>query len=189
MIKRIATLISTIGHPFLLLPLVLSLLTLRQGGFQNAWPTLASIWGGMLLMTLFLVYRKRKGLISNWDVSVRSQRGKSIYRPILILIMVAAALLYYFKQPFVGQTLVFGLFMATCFIINSKVKISQHTAIAAYLSLLLLPVNLTAGLILLVATPFIAWSRVVLGRHQPLEVAIGGVVGAVFGALQWWFFG
>lgn len=189
MTKRIAALISTIGHPFLLLPVVLSLLTLRQGGLEGAWPTLLAIWGGLLLMTLYLVYRKRKGLISNWDVSVRSQRSKSIYQPILILIAVAAALLYYFKQPFVGQTLVFGLFLAVCFAINSRLKISQHTAIAAYLSLLLIPLKLWAGLILLAFTPFIAWSRVVLGRHLPMEVTAGGVVGAAFGALQWWLFG
>lgn len=186
MTKPIAALLSTIGHPFLLLPLVLTLLTLRQLPFAEAWPTLAAVFGGLALLGLFLFFRKRKGKISNWDVSAQSERARNVYRPILVLVLAAAAVLWFFRQPFVGDTLYFGLMMAICYAINVRVKISQHTLIAAYLSFLALPASMWAGIGLMGFTPFIAWSRVVLGRHQPHEVVLGGIVGAAFGLLHIW---
>jgi len=96
--------------------------------------------------------------------------------------------LYFFRQPFVGDTLFFGLLMAVCYAINSRIKISQHTSIATYLGFLILAVNVWAGIALLIFVPFIAWSRIVLGRHTREEVMIGGSIGALFGLLHIWLF-
>lgn len=184
MTKSTATILSTVGHPFLLLPVVLSLLTVRQLPFEKAWPTLAVIVGSLAVMGVFLFFRKRKGLISNWDVSTQSERSSNIYRPILILLLVVTVVLYLFRQPFVGDTLFFGLLMAVCYAINVKIKISQHTVIAVYLSFLLLSANTWLGIALLIFSPFIAWSRVVLGRHQWNEVIAGAFTGLLFGGMH-----
>lgn len=182
MTKTTATILSTAGHPFLLLPLVLSWLTIRQLGFAGATPILAAIFGGILVMSVFLILRKRKGKISNWDVSAQHERAKNIYRPVLIVLLVTAALLYFFHQPFVGETLFFSLLMAVCYVINLRIKISQHTLIITYLSFLVLQTSLWAGLVMLAFAPLVGWSRVVLGRHQKSEVLTGFIVGVVFGA-------
>ena len=176
--------LSPVGHSFLLLPVVLSLLTVRQLPFEKAWPTLAVIVGSLAVMGVFLFFRKRKGLISNWDVSTQSERSSNIYRPILILLLVVTVVLYLFRQPFVGDTLFFGLLMAVCYAINVKIKISQHTVIAVYLSFLLLSANTWLGIALLLFSPFIAWSRVVLGRHQWNEVIAGAFTGLLFGGMH-----
>ncbi len=137
-------------------------------------------------MGVFLFFRKRKGLISNWDVSTQSQRSSNIYRPLLILLLGVTVVLYLFHQPFVGDTLFFVLLIAVCYAINVKIKISQHTVIATYLSFLLLSANTWLGIGLLLFSPFIGWSRVVLGRHQKDEVIVGWIVGALFGILHVW---
>jgi len=189
MTKSTATILSTVGHPFLLLPVVLSLLTVRQLPFEKAWPALASIWGSLAIMGVFLIIRKRKGKISNWDVSAQSERGRNIYRPVLILLLAAAAVMHFFRQPFVEETLFFALLMAVCYAINTKIKISQHTLMATYLSFLVLSASLWAGVAMLIFAPFVGWSRVVLGRHQKDEVLVGGIVGVAFGIAHLWLFG
>jgi membrane-associated phospholipid phosphatase len=189
MTKPTAALISTLGHPFLLLPVVLSWLTISQLPFEQAWPTSAAMLAGFAVMGVFLFFRKRKGKISNWDVSVQSERARNIYRPILVLVLLTAGAMHYLRQPFVGETLFFGLMMAVCYGINIKVKISQHTLIATYLSFLVMPAKLWAGMAMLAFAPFVAWSRLVLGRHQRDEVWAGGLVGFVFGMLHIWLFG
>jgi len=188
MTKSTANLISTLGHPFLLLPLVLAWLTIRKIGFEAAWPTLAAIFACIMIMVVFLYFRKKKGEISNWDVSAQKERSSNIYQPILILTVVAATALKLLGQPFVTDTLFFGLLMAVCYAINSKIKVSQHTVMAFYVSFLALPVHLWIGLGLLIFAPFIGWSRVVLGRHKKDEVLLGTIVGIIFGLLHWWLF-
>ncbi len=186
MTKQTANLISTLGHPFLLLPLVLAWLTVRKVGFETAWPTLAAIFACIMIMVVFLYFKKKKGEISNWDVSAQKERSKNIYQPILFLTGAAAAALYFLEQPFVGDTLFFGLLMLVCYTINARIKVSQHTVMAYYVSFLVLPVNLLVGMGLLAFAPLIGWSRVVLGRHQKEEVMVGTIVGVVFGLLHWW---
>ncbi len=104
MTKSTANLISSLGHPFLLLPLVLAWLTNRKVGFEGARPVLAAISICIGFMVVFLYFKKKKGEISNWDVSVQKERSRNIYLPILLLTGVAAAVLYFTRQPFVGDT-------------------------------------------------------------------------------------
>ena len=188
MTKSTANFISILGHPFFLLPLVLAWLTILKVGFEAAWPTLAAIFSCIVIMVVFLYFRKKKGEISNWDVSAQKERSNNIYKPILFLTAVAAAALWFLNQPFIGDTLFFGLLMLVCYAINARIKVSQHTVMAYYVSFLVMPVNLWVGLALLAFAPFVGWSRVVLGRHQRVEVLVGTVVGVFFGALHWILF-
>lgn len=188
MTNPIAQFLSTLGHPFVLLPLALAFLSVKRVGFEQAWPTLAAICGSLAVMGIFLFFRKRQGKISNWDVSTRSERSRNIYQPMLFLILLVAGLLYIFQQPFAGETLFFGLMMLVCYAINARLKISQHTLMVFYLAVLLLPVDLRIGIPLLVLAPLVGWSRVVLGRHEVPEVLAGATVGIIFGGLQNWIF-
>lgn len=189
MTKTIATLLSSLGHPFVMLPLVFVSLAVRQVGFDQAWPALAAVLGSLATLGAFIVVRKKKGLVTNLDVSARHQRSRNVYQPVLALVLVVAAALYFFRQPFVPDTLFFGLLMATCYAINAKIKISQHTVIATFVSCLVVPVHLWIGLALLGFALCVGWSRVVLGRHERHEVATGAIVGVLFGLAHGWFLG
>ncbi|MFN0033434.1 MAG: hypothetical protein ACKVUS_00120 [Saprospiraceae bacterium] len=184
MTKNTAALISTIGHPFVLLPLILAWLTVRKLPFEESWPTIAAIFCCFVIMVVFLYFRKKRGQISNWDVSVQTQRSSNIYQPILLLVFAAATALYLLRQPFIGDTLFFGLLIAVCYAINVRVKVSQHTVMAFYVSFLVMPANIWAGLGLLLFAPLIGWSRIVLRRHQKNEVMVGAVIGVLFGVLH-----
>lgn len=188
MTKSTAKLLSTLGHPFILLPLVLAFLSMEKVGFNRSWPILAAIAVSLTAMGIFLFFQKKQGKISNWDVSTRSERSRNIYQPILLLVTLVAVFLYIFNQPFAGETLLFGLMMLVCYAINARLKISQHTLMVFYLSVLLLPVDIRAGIPMLILAPLVGWSRVVLGRHQTTEVMAGAAVGVIFGALQNWIF-
>ncbi len=188
MTKSTANLISSLGHPFLLLPLVLAWLTIRKVGFAAAWPVLAAIASCMVIMVAFLYFRKKRGQISNWDVSAQKERSRNIYLPILFLTGLAASALYLLGQPFIGDTLFFGLLMLVCYAINARIKVSQHTVMGYYVSFLVLPVHFWIGLGLLAFAPLIGWSRIVLGRHKKEEVLLGTIVGTGFGLLHWWLF-
>lgn len=188
MTKPTAALISAIGHPFVLLPLTFAWLAIREVSFEKAWPALAAVLGCIAVMVAYISFKKKKGLVSNWDVSAQHQRSRNVYQPILILVLAAAAALWFFRQPFVADTLFFGLLMAVCYAINSRVKISQHTIIAFFVSFLVFPAHVWVGAVLLAFAPFVAWSRVVLGRHQKNEVVLGAIVGTLFGLLHIWLF-
>jgi membrane-associated phospholipid phosphatase len=187
--RTVATFFSTVGHPFVLLVVVFSALTLREVDLQESWPTLVALLGGLAVLGALIVVKKRRGHVSNLDVSDHAQRARNVYRPALLLVAGVTVVLYLTKQPFVGDALLFGALMLTCFLINTRLKISQHTVIATYTACLVLPIHLGWGLGLLVFAGLIARSRVVLGRHQPAEVAAGLVIGVLFGVLHWGLLG
>lgn len=144
--------------------------------------------GIFLVLGLFILIRRKKGKISNLDVSDRTQRARNVYLPALGLIVLAVAYFWYSHQPFVLETLYVGGLLATCFAINSFKKISLHTVVATYVSALLLFYNLWWGIGMFLFAALIAWSRVVLGRHTRAEIMLGWVVGSVFGLVHAWLF-
>lgn len=185
---RLALVISTVGSPFVLFPAVISFLTITKTGFKSAGPALWAMGGVFLVLGLFMLIRRRRGAISNLDVSDQTQRARNIYRPALALIAVVALYFWWSHQPFVLETLYVGLLFGLCFAINAVKKISLHTVVAAYISALLLFYNLWWGAGMFLFAALIAWSRVVLGRHTRQEVLLGWVVGSVFGLAHAWFF-
>lgn len=182
--KRTAEIISTVGNPFLLFPLILSLLVLQGVDTTHVWPLLATTFAIIAILLVFLYIKKQRGAISNWDVSKREERSRNIYLPILILVGAAAIGFYLLHQPYLYETLFFGLLISVCYAINARVKISLHTVMATYLSVLVLSVNLWPGILLIIFSGFIGFSRVVLGRHTRPEVVTGVIVGVLFGLLH-----
>lgn len=185
---RLAAFISAIGSPVILFPVVVSFLSISEVGMENAREVVFTVVAIFGLLSLFLLLRKMRGKITNLDVSDRKQRARNVYLPSLGMLSVAAIYFQYTHQPFVYQTLYVGVLIATCFAINSVKKISLHTVVATYLSALVLPVNIWAGLAFFVFAALIAWSRVVLGRHTREEIMIGWFIGAGFGLLHVWLF-
>jgi membrane-associated phospholipid phosphatase len=189
MTKTTAQFLSTVGHPFVMLPAVFVSLSVRQVGFEKAWPVLAAVLGSLAALGAFVLVRKKKGLVTNLDVSAQHQRARNVYQPIMVLVLIVAAALYFFRQPFVGDALFFGLLMAACYAINVKIKISQHTVIATFVSCLVIAAHLWAGWVLLMFALCVGWSRVALGRHQTHEVVAGALVGILFGVAHGWLLG
>jgi membrane-associated phospholipid phosphatase len=178
---RLAEIISTVGSPFVLFPVVITYTTVRRLGWSEAVPALISILVVLVILGSFIFFRRKKGAVTNLDVSERTQRAHNVYWPTLSLI---AAVAVYFKlsdRPFVWDTIYVGALIATCFAFNAVIKISLHTVFATYLSALLLFHDWGWGAGMFVFAALIASSRIVLGRHKPNEVMLGWITGTLFG--------
>ena len=185
---RLAAIISTVGSPFVLFPLIATFLTVKEIGWEQSIPAMLALVGVFVVLGVFILIRRSKGAISNLDVSDQSQRARNVYLPSLALVGAASLYFWYTRQPFVQETLYVGLLLAVCFAINTVKKISLHTVVATYLSALLMFYDFWWGLAMFVFAALIAWSRVVLSRHTRLEVLIGWVVGSAFGLVHAWLF-
>jgi hypothetical protein len=106
-----------------------------------------------------------------------------MYRFILLLAVVVVIALWYSNQPdnvLIGSLLLIELLIAA-FLLNFKTKVSLHLAIAIFIGFALWEINKSFALATWVSCPFIAWSRWYLGRHLPVELFWGFVLGLICG--------
>jgi hypothetical protein len=180
---QIAQLISRLGHPIILLLVYLFYFLFSVHPPEKAtWTLLIIICLGVLPLILWNLIRTRKGLYSNFDVSVRNQRF-SMYSFILLLAATVVFALWYSNQPddvITGSLLLVQL-LILAFLLNFKLKVSLHTAIAVFIGFGLWKLNNTYAIITWGSCPFIAWSRWYLQRHLPIELFWGFVLGLLCG--------
>lgn len=180
---QVARWISILGHPFVLIPVLMAAVTARWLPPERV----ALVVGIVLLvsimpMLLLMSRRVRSGAWTNYDVSVREQR-RGLYPfamtvaglSTLVLFAIGAA------RPVVQGALATLILIATASLVNLRLKISLHMAFAVFaaVSVLSLGWGFTAGGLLLALA--IGWSRLELGRHTLTEVVGGALLGAVVG--------
>ena len=91
------------------------------------------------------------------------------------------------QQSFMVRGVVVTLgMMAVCAVATRWIKVSLHMAFAALVATVLALMRSPIGYALLLALPAIVWSRLVLQRHTPVEVALGTIIGAVAGAVMYY---
>ncbi len=181
--QNIARIISRIGHPIcLLLTFLVYFLFSIHNSAKAIWTLIIIVSLGILPLIAWNLYRTRKGLYSNFDVSIRSQRS-SMYRFILLLAVIVLAALWFSKQPsnvLIGSLILIQLLLLA-FFLNYKTKISLHVAIAVYTGFGLWGINKEFSMVIWALTPLIAWSRWYLGRHLAIELFWGFVLGCICG--------
>tara|TARA_R110001592_G_scaffold363383_1_gene686752 strand:+ start:106291 stop:106797 length:507 start_codon:yes stop_codon:yes gene_type:complete len=146
------------------------------------WTLTTIVSLGILPLIGWNLYRTRKGLYSNFDVSIRSQRS-SMYLFILILSGLVLLVLWMSDQPasvLIGCLILIQLLLFA-FILNFKTKVSLHIAIAIYTGFALWEINQTFAIIIWGSSPLIGWSRWYLGRHLPVELFWGFLLGSICG--------
>jgi membrane-associated phospholipid phosphatase len=111
-------------------------------------------------------------------------------RPLLFAVGGAAlcVLLAYLAVAHPGSPLLRGAagvlaMLAVCAVITRWVKVSLHMATAALAASILLARGQPLGWLLALVLPLLAWSRIALGRHRWIEVALGLLIGAATGVL------
>jgi membrane-associated phospholipid phosphatase len=126
---------------------------------------------------LYLVWLKRRGLVTDLDVQLREQRMRPMVFMLacgglawLALTLGAAPA----QMAFLAGVL--WLQMAVIFGITLRWKISVHCATAAGVATLVWAL-LGTPLPLLVGVPVIAWSRVRLRRHTLAQTVAGSLLG------------
>lgn len=181
--KKIAQFISIAGHPLLTIPLFVVIVTFSLEDFKKALITSSIIIGGLFLPLILRLYLKsRNGSYTNFDVSDRKQR-KSVFTFIVPILSVVTVVMYLTGQStHLCQSLLVGLILViSSQVVNLYIKSSMHVAFHLYLSFLVMTLNPGIGIIALLITFPIAWSRIVLGRHTLKESLVGGVIGGMAG--------
>jgi membrane-associated phospholipid phosphatase len=138
--------------------------------------------GGYILLTVlfplfYLIWLKRRGLITDLDVQVREQR----VRPMIFTLACGgiawlALLLGKAPAPMAFLAGLLWLQMFIIYIVTLYWKISVHCATAAGVATILWMLQ-GVSLPLLLGVPLIAWSRVRLRRHTLAQTIAGSVLG------------
>lgn len=184
--QKTAKYISVIGHPLLTIPLFVVIKMLASEDLKKAALISTLIIGGIFVpLILWLYFKSKNGSYTNFDVSDRKQR-KSLFIFVLPLLMAVTFILYktgqsrnLFLSLFFGLVIVF-----TAQITNFYIKSSLHVSLNIYLSFLIMTSSYPIGIIVLLLTGLIGWSRFVLGRHTLKELLFGGGIGLIIGLIM-----
>lgn len=192
MVHQIARWISSLGHPILTIPAFAIWFEFTHEPPEKACLVSGLIVGLVVLpLSLKTWLGYKKGAYSNMDVSNREERKRWFRAPIIMMLLLTAALYFGFHD--LPLTIAVGAITVMLFafkLVNQyAIKASLHVGVNAYLALVALSMsNLLFGIISAI-TLVVGWSRVVLKRHTLAEVLVGALIGAFFGAIAAHFMG
>jgi len=184
--QTIAKCISFFGHPLLTIPLFVTITMFATEDIGRAALVTFLIVGCIFVPLIAWLYIKSKnGTTTNFDVSDRKQR-KSVFVFILPVLMLVTIILYYTGQSrTVCLSVFFGLVITfVSQLVNLRIKSSLHVSMTIYLAFLIIPLNYIAGIVVLLLSVLIGWSRIVLARHTLKEVLWGGGIGLTVGLIM-----
>jgi len=183
----VAKLVSTIGHPFLTVPVFVVFLLFSIEPAKEATYLSVLIIGGIFVpIGLKTLRGVKRGTYTNLDVSDQLQRQRWFVGTTFLLFAVTV-IIWLTNQGRVLRLAVTCALMLllTAQVVNIRVKASMHLAFHTFLGVLILYFNKNAGLGFLLFAPLLAWSRLHLKRHVKKEIFAGVALGAAFGMVFW----
>ena len=176
--EPIARFLSRLGSPPVIALIGIAVMAAVIGN-SNGWLwALAFLILAVPLPTLYVLWKVRRGEITDFDIRVREQRVKPY---VLILICTAVALVLMIVGRAPGLMIVVAaagwVQTAILFIVTLWWKISAHCTAMAGLAVLALGTIGMAAWPLMLGLPLVAWSRVRLRRHTLRQTIAGSVLG------------
>jgi membrane-associated phospholipid phosphatase len=170
--------LSIIAHPFVMVAVMVGSAAARHSADDAIRAVLIVLAFTVVPLMVLMVRQVRTGAWENVDASNTRER------PILYLVLglaLVALLGYLFlarSQSFFfrGAAGSFGM-VAVCALATRWIKVSLHMAFAALTTTVLLLIGSPAGWVLLPLVPALAWARLILTRHSPVEVVLGTAIG------------
>ncbi len=189
----LAHLISNTIHP-IVLPII-SFWILMQYGFGEPVPNryvyllIVAVFCS-IVPALVVIILKKMGKVNDYDISQRENRSL----PFLIGVagyFLGALMLYLLNAPpiIVGFMLCYAINTMFIFFITLVWKISVHvTSLGGPIAAMTYVFGLQSLWLLLLMPP-LAWARVRLKAHTPMQTIAGGMLGfsATLLELVWWF--
>lgn len=177
--KPLARLVSTIGHPAVLMPAAVIIASPHET-VKTAFLVSASCVSGIIGYSF---YKTRQGEWVHIDASAPTERAQLNSRVGIFLLAAACLLilagLRFYVPLAVGLS---GLIVLVGHTLRGLAKLSLHVAFAVFSVFLVWP-DRAAALGLLVAAFAVGWSRVALHRHTVSDIIIGALVGAFSGVV------
>jgi|SRR5947209_12578046 len=180
---RSARLISIVGHPFVTATVMAAGSAVRPGGPGGA--TRAALVVALLALlpiAVLMLVQVRRGAWQNVDASNVRERPALFAASAAGLALLLAYSLAVHPQAFLIRGAIGTLAMVmACALATRWLKVSLHVAFAALAATTLLLLGSGIGWLVAAAVPVLAWSRLKLARHRPLEVALGLLAGVLAG--------
>lgn len=180
---RFAKYISTFGHPLLTLPIFIAFVMFRFSNFQDAFFISFMTIGCIFVpLILWMYFKSRNGSYTNFDVSERTQR-KSLFLFAIPLLLIVTIIFFKTNQSRnLCLSVLFALILTIISqIVNIFIKSSLHVSLNIYLASLIFTFDYKIGIIVLLFTGLLCWSRVKLDRHTKKEVLVGLLIGISIG--------
>ena len=179
----VARWLSIIAHPFVMVGVMVGAAVVSRHSAGEAMRGLLVVAAFTIVPLLVLMIRQvRSGVWKNVDASNISER------PVLYTVggLGSIALLVYLLLAKPQSYLIRGaagfvVMFAVCALATRWIKVSLHMAFAALAATTLLLIGSPAGWVLFPVVPALAWSRLALQRHRPVEVALGTAFGILAG--------
>lgn len=175
--------VSIIGHPFVMIALMVGAMTAHTGGVREIGANIALVCAVTCVPVAILIIRQvRRGAWANADAS-RLQERPSLYLTGISAVLALVLLLLVIRPGSLllrGSLSALGLLVA-CAMATRWIKVSLHMAAATMAASALILQGSLVGWGVAATIPVLAWSRLTMKRHKPLEVALGLVFGAVAG--------
>ena len=171
-----ARVLSTAGHPLLLVPLTVAAAT------RNWRWTLVIAAGTILPLFAIIVRNVRRGTWSDTDVSRHEQRP-GLYLAAVPLLAVSAVVLYLIGAPAsMLRPIATAVVMLLIGLVGNRfLKTSMHMMFAAFCGVSIVRVYPWSAIAIVPFVLAIAWSRRKLERHTRAEVAAGLLLGLAAG--------
>lgn len=185
LMKQSAWWISLVGHPAIVVPFTVTLLS-WQGGVSSVSKVLVPILVLVLVVMVFSMWQVRRRRWDDIDASQPTER-KTLLLALGACLVGVALIVPSFRLPTgLGLGLLIASLQVVVAMISSRwLKISLHSAFNAFCSILLWPLGVGVVLLWLGWTLIVSWSRLTLCRHTIREVLVGGCLGSISGMMFW----
>lgn len=172
----IAKIISFIFYPLFTFPLIIAV------GAREMVPSemvtrvfLLALGLGIVPVVLLLVYLRKKGKVSDWDIRKREERTPINVFGLLLGIILILILWQMNIGSFVQFLFALMIGMGVFTLITLRWKISGHSAGVTLLSLLAAYYYGVSALMVALIIVLVAWSRVRLNNHS-WQQTVGGIL-------------
>jgi membrane-associated phospholipid phosphatase len=176
-LDRLAEVLSSVFHPFVvvILTMILSTVSQENSSGQALFWTVLSICVVILPLTYVIYSKVRSGQYSDSSVSIREQRqGLYGLAGFLFIVLITILVLGKAPRPFLASTLAGVLALAVAFLINRRyTKVSLHSMGISTCTAILLLTTPQLGILLGLFIPLVGWARIRLGHHTLPQVLIG----------------
>ncbi|WP_396269454.1 hypothetical protein [Ideonella sp.] len=172
----IARALSILGHPGVVMPAALMVMSRQVGSAANA--ALFVALGVTALVVLYSLWQVRRGAWAHVDASQRPERLQ-LNRFVGAVLLASSALAWLNGALALALGLVASaslLLMALA--LQRRCKLSLHVGFACLAAGLMWPNAVALGLGALLASG-VAWSRLVLQRHVPRDLWVGAAAGSL----------
>ncbi|MFC0344924.1 phosphatase PAP2 family protein [Epilithonimonas hispanica] len=181
-LTNLSKVISNFFNPLVSLVIYFFYYSYKNYSWEEASKKFLPILLLLIIPIAIWIYRNvKKGNYTNMDVSNRKQRH-SLYIFIIIATIIFLTVDYFLHKEIDWTVLMLCILLILMQISNFFIKSSMHTSLNIYVSALFFTIEPIIGIFWFLLSILIGITRVILKRHTPKEVLIGGTI-AIFVSL------